>query len=267
MCFSTMSSGHNEKQRVTFIPDETSSSDQESNTTRQQLYVGKETSQSPHESTDDGTVFSSDSYRGEDLDGTKFAVQRLGYLSLQDKVITKSRNNTNSNTNNMNTLHMVSPVSTPTPTTSIKTMTALETESLSCDSSTLKPRSACSASSLSPSSSAPSLPNHPQDHSSVFRSSREQFLVFVKILLKCLEQTQSVQICSRAKKIIGDCTKRNRAGDPEFTPLMDAVEKRLRPFVGEAQWIRALLLLRHFIAQRMNTETRDDASAVIATAR
>jgi len=85
-------------------------------------------------------------------------------------------------------------------------------------------------------------------------------------LFKCLEQTQSLQICSRAKKIVGDCTKRNRAGDPEFTPLMDAVEKRLRPFVGETQWRRALLLLRHLIAQRLNAEMSDNASTFIATA-
>jgi len=180
MCFPTMSSGQNEKRGATFIPDETSSCDQESNTTRHEIYIGNGTFQSPHNSNEDNTVFSSTSNKGEDFDGTKFAVQRLGCLSLQDNVTTNNNtnNNTNNGTNNIRFLHMVSPASSPATKTITKTMSVIEAEALSCDPSSLKPRSTSSASPLSPSSSAPSLPNHPQDPSSFFRTPREQFLVF-----------------------------------------------------------------------------------------
>jgi hypothetical protein len=76
---------------------------------------------------------------------------------------------------------------------------------------------------------------------------REHFLIFIKILFKCLDQANNPQMRDRAKKIVAECTKRNRQGDPKFHPLMQAVELRLRGFVGEQLWRRSFLLLRHFI--------------------
>jgi hypothetical protein len=89
-----------------------------------------------------------------------------------------------------------------------------------------------------------------------FRSPRERFLIFIKILFKCLDQGNEPTVQQRAKKIIAECTRRNRLGDPQFSPLMEAVEKRLRGFVGEVHWRRAMLLLHHFSAKRIKAAAR-----------
>jgi hypothetical protein len=107
-------------------------------------------------------------------------------------------------------------------------------------------------------SPAPSLASSyaSSDAPSRFRSPRERFLVFIKILFKLLDQANEPEVRLRAKTIVAECTRRNRLGDPNFSPLMEAVERRLRGFVGEVLWRRALLLLRHFVAKR--TERRDE---------
>lgn len=70
-------------------------------------------------------------------------------------------------------------------------------------------------------------------------SKTKQFLLFIKILLKCLDATSNNILKERAKAIVGECTKRNRLGDPNYQPLQQAVEQRLRPVVGEQWWTRA----------------------------
>ena len=75
---------------------------------------------------------------------------------------------------------------------------------------------------------------------------RRQFLVFIKILFKCLDQANGPKIRDKAKKIVAECTKRNRQGDPNFHPLLQAVEFRLRRFVGEIPWRKSLLLLKYY---------------------
>ncbi|KAL3934914.1 MAG: hypothetical protein SGARI_003181 [Bacillariaceae sp.] len=84
-------------------------------------------------------------------------------------------------------------------------------------------------------------------------ASREHFLVFIKILFKVLDQSQEVHTRNRAKKLVAECTRKNRQGDPLYTPLMDAVQKRLRLFVGEAHWRKSMMLLRHYYQQQRRT--------------
>jgi len=79
---------------------------------------------------------------------------------------------------------------------------------------------------------------------------RENFLVFIKILFKILDQANEPETKSRAQRIVLECRRRSQAGDPNFTPLMDATEKRLRAFVGEAKWRRAHLFLHHYIVNK-----------------
>jgi hypothetical protein len=95
-----------------------------------------------------------------------------------------------------------------------------------------------------------SSPPSPAPPSSSAMSQREHFLIFIKILFKCLDQANEPEVRNKAKKIVAECTRRNRQGDLDFSPLMEAVEKRLRGFVGEAKWRRALLLLRHYVNKR-----------------
>ena len=73
----------------------------------------------------------------------------------------------------------------------------------------------------------------------VSKKSQKDFLLFIKILLKCLSATQNHVLKDRTKAIVSECTKRNRLGDPAYMPLQKAVEIRLRPLVGENLWTRA----------------------------
>jgi hypothetical protein len=77
---------------------------------------------------------------------------------------------------------------------------------------------------------------------------RENFLVFIKILFKILEEAQEPETKSKAQRIVMECRRRSKQGDPNFIPMMDAVELRLRSFVGEAKWRRAHLFLHHYIS-------------------
>ena len=84
----------------------------------------------------------------------------------------------------------------------------------------------------------------------VTKEHRARFLVFIKILFKSLDNTNEHELRDRAKRIVAECTRRNRLGDPLFSPLVEAVERRLRRVVGEAHWRKASLLLRHFSAKQ-----------------
>lgn len=105
---------------------------------------------------------------------------------------------------------------------------------------------------ISPPRSVASSPPSPAPPSQAM-SNREHFLILIKILFKCLDQANEPELRNKAKQIVAECTRRNRQGDSNFTPLMEAVEKRLRGFVGEVQWRRALLLFRHYVNKRNNS--------------
>jgi hypothetical protein len=77
---------------------------------------------------------------------------------------------------------------------------------------------------------------------------KKRFLLFVKILFKSLDQSnETSELRENAKSIIADCTRRNRLGDPEYDPLMDAVDRRLRRHVGEVHWRKAHVYMQHYI--------------------
>ena len=71
-------------------------------------------------------------------------------------------------------------------------------------------------------------------------SERDKFLLFIKILLKFLAQSEETQnLRQRAKLIVAECTRRNRMGDLNYSPLKQAVERRLQGALGMEQWNRA----------------------------
>jgi hypothetical protein len=76
---------------------------------------------------------------------------------------------------------------------------------------------------------------------------KKRFLLFVKILFKSLEQSADSETREKAKEIVSDCTRRNRLGDPAFTPLMEAVDRLLRGKVGEPHWRRAHVYMQHYL--------------------
>lgn len=80
----------------------------------------------------------------------------------------------------------------------------------------------------------------------VVHQERENFLLFIKILFRILEQAHEPQTRQRAQRIVVECNRKFKQGDPNYVPLMDAVERRLRRFVGEANWSKAHLFLHHY---------------------
>ena len=88
-------------------------------------------------------------------------------------------------------------------------------------------------------------PPHPHN-----RLHRENFLVFTRILFKCLSDHPSPEVRIEAKRTIMDCTRRNRMGDPGYHPLIDAIEARLRHIIGDIHWKKALEYLDHYMTYR-----------------
>ena len=82
---------------------------------------------------------------------------------------------------------------------------------------------------------------------------RRHFLVLVQIILKCLQQDAAIlnnAIIMNVKKVIRECTLKNKQGDPNFRSLVDAATPRLRKVVGEKTWARSMFLLRHYMQQQ-----------------
>ena len=96
------------------------------------------------------------------------------------------------------------------------------------------------------------VPNHPSARGAVYArglTQRQQFLVFVKILLKYVDRQNNPHLKRNAKAVVAECTRRNRHGDPHYTPLQDAVERRLRLTLGEVHWARAKLCFDTYIVR------------------
>jgi len=77
---------------------------------------------------------------------------------------------------------------------------------------------------------------------------RARFLVFVKILFKHLQGTDE-ELSDRAKSIVVEVTERHRNGDLHDAPLVELVERKLKPCVGEVHWRQATHLLKLFEAR------------------
>jgi hypothetical protein len=117
--------------------------------------------------------------------------------------------------------------------------------------------------------SAASLEDPPSRSSAVEVVERENFLMFIKILFKILEDAREPETRSKAQRIVMECNRRSKQGDPNFYPLMDALERRLRGFVGEAKWRRAHLFLHHYMVkkqrgQRPRPVVRQGPTALLA---
>jgi hypothetical protein len=87
---------------------------------------------------------------------------------------------------------------------------------------------------------------------------KERFVLFVKILLKCLDRpgVNGGSDDARALKQVAtilECTRRNRMGDSSYTPLLDALERRLRSTVGDENWYRAARLCDRYLERRRSS--------------
>lgn len=81
-------------------------------------------------------------------------------------------------------------------------------------------------------------------------SDRQRFVLFVKVLFKYIERLNSPSLQARAKAIIAECTQLNRMGVPGYTPLMSAVERRMKESLGEVHWNRAQTCMNSYIRKR-----------------
>jgi hypothetical protein len=79
------------------------------------------------------------------------------------------------------------------------------------------------------------------------RAQRIKFLLFVKILFKRLRDSRDFYLLARAQLLVRAVTRRNKMGDPNFHPLLDSMERRLRELVGEVHWRRSHAYMRYYI--------------------
>ena len=83
---------------------------------------------------------------------------------------------------------------------------------------------------------------------------RTRLLVFIKIILKCLDY-EDPSLHLEAKQIVSDCTRKNRDGVPGYDSLSDAITRQLRVAVGEVHWNRAQNLMSHYMKSRSRRVT------------
>ena len=81
-------------------------------------------------------------------------------------------------------------------------------------------------------------------------NSQELFLVFVKVIFVYIKTTKDRNLHRKAASVVSECTQGNRRGDPQYTPLQEAVEKRLRDSLGLIHFTRAKLCFDSYCAMR-----------------
>lgn len=83
-------------------------------------------------------------------------------------------------------------------------------------------------------------------HYEITKERRELFLIFTKVLIKYLEDNDK-RLGRKAKEVIKECCKRNKAGDQHFYPLSASIQHYLKLLVGEECWRKA----ENILTQRM----------------
>ena len=84
---------------------------------------------------------------------------------------------------------------------------------------------------------------------------RIRFAMVVSILLRYLQTSGDESLYEQAKALIAKCTQRHRRGDKQFSPLPQAISRRLRILVGDSRWDYALLAERqHHHLQRQQQQ-------------
>ena len=101
-----------------------------------------------------------------------------------------------------------------------------------------------------PLSTRPRYPDASQGRNSFYSSKRMRLLIFIKIILKCLDNDDP-SLHFKAKKIVTDCTRKNREGVPGYNPLADVITRQLRITVGVVHWNRAKMLMEYYLKKRV----------------
>lgn len=93
------------------------------------------------------------------------------------------------------------------------------------------------------------IPHASQGRDNMYSSKRMRLLIFIKIILRCLD-SDDPSLHLKAKKIVTDCTRKNREGVQGYNPLADVITRQLRMTVGEVHWNRANRLMEYYLKKR-----------------
>ena len=88
------------------------------------------------------------------------------------------------------------------------------------------------------------------------KKEKERFLMFIRVLMKYLEQ-RDPNMHAAAKAQIKECYEKNKSGDPQFRSLTTSMKLRLRSTVGELYWKKAHDYLDHFLRQKKEAHLKD----------
>ena len=82
---------------------------------------------------------------------------------------------------------------------------------------------------------------------------RTRILLFIKILLRCLEKKKNAQdaIC-QVKAIVSMCVQRNKLNDDQFVPLGLVVETMLQELVDDEIWKEAKFYQEYYYSNKQN---------------
>lgn len=92
---------------------------------------------------------------------------------------------------------------------------------------------------------------------------RVEFALLIKILLKILLEDAEISLYHQVRLSISTCTKRNRMGDPSFSPLEDVLEAHLWLMVGDTYWDRAVSLQQRYLQRKAFQPQRDNAPKLL----
>ena len=95
-----------------------------------------------------------------------------------------------------------------------------------------------------------SAANRAQTEREQKKVSKEQFLMFIKVLMKYLEKKDPM-MHSRAKQVIRECAERNKKKERGFESVTASMKTPLRKTVGESYWNRAEEYLKLFQAKML----------------
>jgi hypothetical protein len=79
------------------------------------------------------------------------------------------------------------------------------------------------------------------------RQRRKSFLVFVRILLKCIDRDGDKPLAFAVRQVVVDCIQRHRLGQQGYKSLVDSIEKQLHESLGrQGYWDEAIIYLNHY---------------------
>lgn len=87
------------------------------------------------------------------------------------------------------------------------------------------------------------------------RREKDRFIVFTRVLVKYLEQTNK-ELHDEVREIIKDCTEKKDRKEPGYESITSALKRRIREVVSDACWKRAELYCERFLKAESSSKGR-----------